>query len=181
MKKVSKLSQIYYSIASIIALALIWSGVYAFQNFTQLKSSASQINSSIDQGATLSLTSKDNFVIGSEATINLDINIVIDPILSSNIYLIYDPAYIEPESMDSSGILGSPIKSNINSSTGTINLLYAPLSGVTQSGTVASLKVMPKQKGSTTITYSPTAPTTVSTLNSADITPSLDLINLIID
>lgn len=181
MKKVSKLAQVYYSVASIVALALIWSGVYVSQGIGQLKSSASQFNSPSATAPTLSLLSADDFKAGKEATINLDIGLGKEPVLTAEVHLIYDPAYLEIKSIDSNGILGSATVSNIDSSAGTVDLDFLPLSGVIKSGTLASIKVLSKQKGNATVTYSSVQPTLVSTLSSADIPPQLNLINLTID
>lgn len=181
MKKVSKLTQVYYSVASVVALALIWSGVYVSQGIGQLKSSASQFNRPSDPAPTFSLVSQDDFKDGKEATINLNVEPGKEPVLSAEVHLIYDPAYIEIKSIDSNGILGSATVSNIDPSAGTVNLDFSPLSGVIKSGTSASIKVLSKQKGNATVTYSSVQPTLVSTPSSADIPPQLNLINLIID
>ena len=181
MKKVSKAVQTYYSIASIAALTLIGSGFYVFQNFDLIKSSAYQIENTISTAPILSLISKDNFVSGNEATIDLKIDIENDAILSAKINLIYDPSYIEIKNIEGNGILDRAIKSNNDPDAGTINFEFLPLSGVSKSGMIASIKVLPKQKGNTTITYSPTELTSISTLSSSDIIPVLNLIKLTID
>lgn len=180
MKKVSKLTQVYYSVTSVVALALIWSGVYVSQGVNQLKSSASQFNSSSDLAPTISLVSADDFKDGKEATINIDVEPGKEPVLSTEVHLIYDPVYIEVKSVDSIGILGSATTSTTNPNLGTVDLEFSPLSGVAKSGSAALIKVLAKQKGNTTVTYSSTQPTLVSTPSNTN-TPQLNLINLTID
>lgn len=180
MKQISKTVQTYYSVLSIITLSLIGSGFYLFQNSDPIKSSANQTEIVTSISPTISLTSKDNFISGEEATINLEIEVK-EAILGAKINLIYDPAYIEIKSSENDGALDKATVFDIDSSQGTVKMQFSPLSGVTRSGIVATFKVLPKQKGSSSITYSQTESTVISTLSGADIVPSLNLVDLIID